>query len=175
MGKTTSFFAFAAASLILCCCQQVKEVQTKSFKIGEEAAAGAVAYQVLDAEWKDSIEGSSAAVRVPTNRFLSIRLSIRNQSGKEVSLPFLSVTGKGGTSVMEVSEGQIPNWLGMLRGIAAGETVEGQILFDVAPGSYKLRITDGGEGEAEKTALVDLPDPMVGTDSPGLKPKSSTE
>ncbi len=84
-------------------------------------------------------------------------MSIRNQSGKERSLPYLVLVDSKGASHNEYSEGPIPGWLGMLRTIAVGETIEGQIVFDTASDSYKLRLTDGGEDEDEATAFVALP------------------
>jgi hypothetical protein len=64
--------------------------------------------------------------------------------------------------------------LGILRTLNPTETKDGRILFDVPPGTYSLRITDGGSQESERTALVALPpaSKQGGMDSPLLNQPS---
>ena len=63
-----------------------------------------------------------------------------------------------GQEFLEYSEVEsLPNWLGLLRIIQPAATLQGLIVFDVPVSDYQLRVTDGGDLESEKTALVDIP------------------
>ena len=48
----------------------------------------------------------------------------------------------------------IANWLGMIRKMKPGDTLDGSILFDVDPKSYKLKLDDGSGGAQW---MVELP------------------
>ena len=162
--RINPYAVWLAICVLLLGCSQAPPPDVRVRNIGETVMAGAVAYEVTDAAWLDTLPAGNTP-RLPKDSFLSIRLRIHNQSGREAVLPFLSVVDQAGNAMLETADGVIPGWLGMLRNVAVGETIEGQILFDVKPGAYNLRITDGGEEAIEKTALIAIPVPMPGANT----------
>jgi hypothetical protein len=48
-------------------------------------------------------------------------------------------------------------WMGLLREIKATGTLRGKLVFDVEPASYRLRVTDAGDGEDERVRLIQIP------------------
>ncbi len=125
----------------------------KVYRMGELATAGRLIYTVLETEWMSAI-GS----RVPRHKFLSIRMTINNSGNTERSVPLLDLVDAKGKAYLEESDGAgLDEWFGMLRNLAATETAQGRLLFDVPQDSYKLRVNDGGDPGSEVTALVDIP------------------
>ena len=56
----------------------------------------------------------------------------------------------------ESMEGQgIPLWLGMIRNLKPADTLEGSVLFDVEPKTYKLKLDDGSVSGGVQ--MVELP------------------
>lgn len=145
-------------------CRQTVETH----QVGDRIELGGVVYTVQEADWETEIQ-TGGGTRTPQHRFLVIRLTISNKSNKEVTLPLLNAV-KGGAETLELSEGLgLDDWLGILRTLNPTETKTGRIVFDMPMGSYSLRITDGGEPEKERTAMVALPDkPKEGISSPLL-------
>ena len=124
--------------------------------MGERVQTGAIIYTVQEAEWKDQLS-VGAETRTPKNRFLLIRLSITN-SGPDASLPLLSLEDEKHQSYAELTEtAGLEDWLGLLRTIPSVGTDQGWILFDVPPATYRLRVTNGGDPEQEKVAMVEIP------------------
>lgn len=122
--------------------------------MGEKAQIGPVIYNVFDSRWLTQL-GTGPQARVPNNRFLVIRLSAVNSGAGEAAVPSMMLVDDNGTTYTELPNGdQVPHWLGTLRRIQPAQTEEGEILFDVAPRHYKLRITDEAE---QKVGLVDIP------------------
>ena len=126
-------------------------------QMGEAVQVGPVVYNVLDAEWQPQIAGSGSP-KLPKNNFLILRLNITNAGNTELTLPLLQLEDEKGAEHFEVSElAGVEEWLGLLRPIRPSDTIQGRIVFDVAPANYRLRVTDGGEPGEEATALVEIP------------------
>lgn len=129
----------------------------KTYPMGEEAQAGRVVYTVSQTEWRDQLDGPLGP-RTPQNRFLLVTVTMASSGGDAVQLPLLSLIDANGKEYLEQDKGEgVPQWLGLLRTLESGSPQGGNLLFDVPPGSYKLRISGGGDVEKEITALVDLP------------------
>ncbi len=125
----------------------------KLYRMGERVVVGQLIYTVLETEWMSAI-GS----RVPKNKFLAVRVTINNSGNTERAVPLLELVDAKNTDILESSEGDgLDEWFGILRSLAATETAQGRLLFDVPQANYKLRVTDGGEPGSEVTALVDIP------------------
>jgi hypothetical protein len=121
--------------------------------MGERVVVGPLIYTVLETEWMNAL-GS----RVPKNKFLSVRLTINNSGNTERAVPLLELVDAKDTTILESSDGEgLEEWFGILRNLAATETAQGRLLFDVPQANYRLRVTDGGEPGSEITALVDIP------------------
>ena len=126
-------------------------------RMGELTTVGPVVYNVLETEWRTEL-GASIDQRIPTHKFLMIRLSVTNSGNKDVAIPLLSLVDQEDNAHLEVSEIEnLSGWLGLLRILEPAATINGRIVFDVPVGDYRLRVTDGGELESERTALVEIP------------------
>jgi len=121
--------------------------------MGELVQVGRLIYTVLETEWL-----SALGARVPKYKFLSVRMTINNSGNTERSVPLLEVLDAKDKVYLEESDGAgLDEWFGVLRNLAATETSQGRLLFDVPQGAYRLRVNDGGEPGSEVTALVDIP------------------
>jgi uncharacterized protein DUF4352 len=121
--------------------------------MGERVQVGTLIYNVLEAEWKDEM-----GQKTPAHRFLVLRLTITNSGGKEARPPLLTLVHTSGSEHAELSEIEgLKDWLGLLRRLDPAATEDGRIVFDVARGAYKLRLSDGGEPGQENTAMVEIP------------------
>jgi hypothetical protein len=59
---------------------------------------------------------------------------------------------------MELAEIEgVEEWLGVLRNISPAETIQGRIVFEFTPKNYLLRVTDAGEPDRERFAVVYIP------------------
>lgn len=125
------------------------------FHMGDKVQVGPLVFTVIEADWRAQLlEG--AQIRAPSHRFLIIRLSVTNGGSETLSIPALKLMDDTGRVYAESLDGQaVPAWLGLIRKLKPVDTLEGNILFDVAPKSYKLKLDDDtNQGAA---AMVELP------------------
>jgi hypothetical protein len=161
------------AGLPLASCKKQAPAQIV-FQMGERVTDTPMTYNVVQTAWRTQL-GDILQVRVPEHRFLLITLSATNGGGHAVSVPFLTLEGPNGTEYKEMESGEgVDNWFGLLREVAPAETKQGNIAFDVPLGSYRLRLTDGGEPGTEKFVWVEIPlridtDSTVDIPMPGPK------
>jgi hypothetical protein len=122
--------------------------------MGDRVEIGSLIYNVFDTKWMPQLgEGTSA--RVPEHRYFLVRLSILNSGAKPVTVPLLQLVDSRGQIHSELSDGKdVPQWVGFLREAQPADSVQGNVVFDVAPGHYKLRLTDESE---QRVALIDIP------------------
>ncbi len=124
------------------------------YRLGEKVQVGALTYNVIEANWRAQIS-DGAASRIPSHRFLVVHLTVANNGKEETSAPALTVVDETKKTFDESMDGQgIPNWLGMIRKLKPADTLDGSILFDVDPKSYKLKLDDGLGGPQ---AMIELP------------------
>jgi hypothetical protein len=142
--------------LILGGCQ--KEVQQRSeFTMGERVPVGQMTYSVVESSWRAQL-GEGFRVRTPVQRFLLLKISVTNGTGKDVSIPLLTLDGSNGQTYQEIANGEgVDNWFGLLRTLNPGETQQGNVLFDVPLTSYKLRVPDVNISGYEGYASVQIP------------------
>ena len=113
-------------------------------------------YNVYDTQYLLKL-GDEPDVRVPVNRFLTIHLTAVNSGGAKAdeSIPTLTLLDDSGAVYNEMDNGAgVTQWLGFARTVRPAESVTGNVVFDVAPKHYKLRIADETDSHY---ALVDLP------------------
>ena len=128
-----------------------------SYRMGERATVGKLIYNVTETQWKTTL-GDNSTPRVPERRFLLVKLTVTNSGTEPVGLPLLRLFDANGNDHRELDNGDgVEGWMGYLRMLNGVETREGTLLFDVAPASYKLQITDGGDAENEIIGYVDIP------------------
>jgi hypothetical protein len=125
--------------------------------MGERVPVGQMTYAVVESTWKTQL-GESFRVRAPEQRFLLIKVSVTNGTGKDVSIPLLTLEGNNGQTYREIPDGAgVDNWFGLLRTLTPGQTQQGNVLFDVPLSSYKLRVPEINETGFEEYAKVDIP------------------
>lgn len=148
--------ALAMTALLFTGCAK-KSSDSKVYEVGEEIATGSLIYAVTQTTWTDQLEGPNG-MRIPVNKFLMVNLSVKNAGREAVGVPLLTLIDANGKEYMELDKGEgVPQWLGALRTLGEGNSESGNLLFDVPQGSYKLRVSSGGDVEKETTALVNLP------------------
>jgi hypothetical protein len=125
--------------------------------MGDNISVGPISYNVFESDWRPELRGS-AGRRSPKNRFLILRVTVTNGGGKEFNLPLFHLEGADGKTYLEEDSGEgVTNWLGLIRILKISETVDGRIVFDVPPGSYKLQVLDNNDLETQQMKLVDIP------------------
>ncbi len=126
-------------------------------EMGELTTVGPMNYTVLEAEWQTQL-GQSVEAVIPRHKFLLVRLQVSNGGNQQVALPLLRLVDAWGETHMELSDVKgVPDWLGLLRILDPATTMQGTIVFDVPAGDYKLQVTDAGDLENERTALIQIP------------------
>ena len=155
--------ATAATILQTSCSQEAAEAEikakqaAKTFKMGERAAIGKLTYSVLESTYSAQLS-SAGKPRMAEKRFLVIRMSITNGSGKEAEIPLFRLVDDKGVETPELQEADfLPGWFGLIRKVGPTMTEEGRILFDVSPRPYKLEVTDGGQTGKEQLAFIEIP------------------
>jgi hypothetical protein len=129
----------------------------KIYAMGEAAEAGQISYTVSETQWRDQLD-TDLGPRTPQNSFLLVTVTMESRGGDPTHLPLLTLIDASGKEYLEQDKGDgVPQWLGLLRTLEVGSPQSGNLLFDAPRGSYKLRISSGGDVEKEVTALVDLP------------------
>jgi hypothetical protein len=124
--------------------------------MGERIQAGNLIYTILEVDWLEQISGT--VPKESNSKFAVVRLSVTNAGNKEMSLPMLQLVDDKGNGVMELAEIEgVEEWLGVLRNISPAETIQGRIVFEVTPKNYLLRVTDAGEPDRERFAMVNIP------------------
>jgi uncharacterized protein DUF4352 len=155
MGKTKVLPAVVLMTLLLGC--NIGGPEARVNQMGELTTVGPVLYNVLETEWRTDL-GSTGDAAIPENKFLLVRLSITNSGNHQIAVPLLSVDDPEGESHMELDEVKgVPDWLGLLRILEPASSIQGTIVFDVPSGDYQLRVTDCGDLESERTALINMP------------------
>jgi hypothetical protein len=65
------------------------------FSMGERVPVGQMTYSVVETAWRPQL-GEGFKIRTPEQRFLLIRISITNGTGKDASIPLLTLEGTNG-------------------------------------------------------------------------------
>jgi hypothetical protein len=124
------------------------------FHMGDKVQAGPLVYTVMEADWRAKL-GEEGQIRAPSHRFLIIHLSVTNGGSETLSVPGLKLIDDSGHVYDESMDGQgVRTWLGLIRKLKPVDTLEGNILFDVEPKSYKLKLDDDNQGPV---SMVELP------------------
>ena len=150
LGSATLFV------LILGGCQRAQQTRS-DFSMGERVPVGQMTYNVIESTWRTQL-GELFKTRTPAQRFLLINVSVTNGTGKDVSIPLLTLEGNNGQTYREIADGEgVDNWFGLLRTISPGQTQQGNVVFDVPLTSYKLRVPDINDTGFESYASVQIP------------------
>jgi hypothetical protein len=136
--------SYLAGAALVClaastACSPAAPPESHSHRMGERVSVGPLVYNVFEAQWKAQL-GQGADARVPKDRFFLIRFS---------------VVADNGQTYAELSDGdQVPQWTGYLRHVKPAETLQGNVVFDVPPKHYLLRLTDEN---SQTSSDIDIP------------------
>jgi hypothetical protein len=143
--------------LLLTGCVRGQNSARLDYQMGERVAVGPLSYNVIETVWETQL-GNEFKMRIPEQRYLLITISVTNGGGHDVSVPLLKLEGQNGTTYTELDNGEgVNQWFGLLRTLNPAQTQQGRLLFDVPLGTYRLRLTDGGDAGTEKSAWVVIP------------------
>ena len=141
------------ALLISVACKR-DPIPVRSYQLGERVKVGRFVYSAFETQWLAQI-GEGPEARVPQQRFFLVRMAVTNSGGDAAAAPNLSVVDDNGTAYEELSNGDgVPQWIGFLRMVGPSDTAQGNLVFDVPPRHYRLRVSDEG---GQNTATIDLP------------------
>ena len=145
--------ALAALTCMLTGCTP-RAPKVLTYEMGQRVSVGHLVYTVFETQWLTRL-GSGADVRIPEHRFFVVRLSAVNGGSEQMTIPNLTIEDDQGNSYDELSNGEgVFQWIGYLRQAKPAESLDGNIVFDVSPRHYKLRVLDENGDHA---ALVDIP------------------
>jgi hypothetical protein len=143
--------AYLAASIA---CSPAVAPEARLHRMGERVTVGSLVYNVFEDQWKAQL-GHDTDTRVPKDRFFLVRLSVVNGGSADLMVPSLTLVDDAGQTYPELSNGdQVPEWTGYLRRVKPAETLQGNVVFDVAPKHYRLRVTDEN---SQVTRDIDIP------------------
>ena len=136
------------------CSPKEEEPTLRTYLMGERVLMGHLIYTVFERQWMPQI-GSGLDARVPQTRFYLLRVSVLNSGGADAIVPTISLVDDAGATFPEIENGDgVPDFIGSLRQVAPAETAQGNLVFDVPPKHYKLKVSDE---DGKQAALVDLP------------------
>lgn len=143
--------------LLLAGCSRATNSVRLDYQMGERVAVGPLTYNIIETVWQNQL-GNEFKMRIPEQRYLLITVSVTNSGGHDISVPLLKLESQSGTSYTESESGEgVDQWFGLLRTLNPAQTQQGRLLFDVPLGTYRLRLTDGGDAGTEKIAWVVIP------------------
>jgi hypothetical protein len=146
--------AFAVLSQTSCSPRDDEAPSAHVYQMGERVSIGHMIYTVFERQWMTQV-GEGVDARVPQNRFYLVRISAVNSGGANAIIPTISLVDDAGGSYSEIENGDgIPDFIGALREVAPAESLQGNLVFDVQPKHYKLKLTDE---DGKQSALVDIP------------------
>jgi hypothetical protein len=150
--------AVLAAMMCLSACSGGKEAAgSRLYNMGERVTVGPLIYTVSEASWLDQLSDAGTP-RMPQRRFLVIRLSVTNSGASTSAIPPATLVDATGQSYAELGDVEsLPEWLGSLRRLESAQTEHGKVVFDVPPGSYRLRLVNDADEEEQRSALVSVP------------------
>jgi len=135
-----------------------RRATTPVHQMGERAEVGPYVYSVLEAQWAEKL-GDEPTPRLPSQRFLLIRVSVTNGTPNDFSAPQMTLISQSNAEYVELGDGNgVPDWFGIFRRVGPSETVTRWILFDAPYSDYRLRVGDDAFDPADmKTALIEVP------------------
>ena len=146
--------AVITAAFLMTSCGDENAYPVRTYNMGDQVTLGHLIYTVFETQWLTHI-GEGAKARVPQHRFFLVRISVVNGGSSEALIPNVSLQDDAGNSYTELSSGEgVPQWIGFLRNAKPADSAQGNLLFDVPPRHYKLKVTDESR---ERTAFIDIP------------------
>jgi hypothetical protein len=156
MHTLQSYRAAAALAClaVLAACKPAPPREAELHRMGDRVTAGSLVYNVFEDQWKAQL-GEGPDARVPKDRFFLIRLNVVNSGSTDLMVPALTLVDDSGQTYPELSNGdQVPDWTGYLRRVKPADTLQGNVVFDVPPKRYRLRVSDEN---SQKSSDIEIP------------------
>jgi hypothetical protein len=156
MHTLQSYLAGAALACLAAsiACTPAARTESQIHRMGERVSIGSLVYNVFEDQWKAQL-GQGSDSRVPKDRFFLVRLSVLNSGSTDFMIPSLTLVDDTGQTYPELSDGgAVPEWTGYLRRVKPAETLQGNVVFDVPPKHYRLRVSDE---TSQKSRDIDIP------------------
>jgi hypothetical protein len=135
-------------------CAPARAPEARIQRMGDRVTVGSLIYNVFEDQWKAQL-GQGSDARIPKDRFFLLRLSVVNGGSSDVMIPSLTLVDDAGQTYAELTNGDgVPEWTGYLRRVKPAETLQGNVVFDVPPKHYRLRI---GDETSQKIRDIDIP------------------
>ncbi len=135
--------SFMGLALLTAGCSRGTKKESQVFPAGEKVTVGPLVYSVIDSQVLTQLGDDASTARTPQNRFHVMTISVSNSSSEDAPIPGLTLVDDMGKEYPEAADGtNVPNWLGVVRKVAAAQTEQGNILFDAPAQHYRLRLTD---------------------------------
>lgn len=142
-------------ALLATSCSSNSKKEALTVPAGEKATVGPLVYNVIETQVLTKLGDDPASVRTPTNRFYLLRVAVSNSSNEDLAIPGLTLVDDSNQEYPEMADGTgVPNWLGIVRRVAAAQTEEGDIAFDAPAQHYRLRLTDETD---DRQLFIDVP------------------
>jgi hypothetical protein len=152
--RVPCLITLALAAGLVSCGSADKTESPHTYQLGERVTLGHISYTVFERQWHNDF-GTAPDLRVPRDRFCTLRITALNNGGSELIIPSAELVDDGGNTYAELTDGEgVQDWLGNLRQVRPTETAQGFLLFDVPAKHFKLKLTDE---EGKRSALVDIP------------------
>src|SRR5579863_8447123 len=136
------FVVLALLTALAGCSGATPNRDIKTYGAGEKATVDHLTYTIIDTEIQTRL-GDDASPRVPQNRFYLVQVSVSNGGSSNLSIPSLALVDDSGKAYPELSDGtSVPNWLGVVRKVNAGQTEQGYVAFDAPTSHYRLKLGD---------------------------------
>jgi len=144
----------ALLAALSACAPAVPPEADRVHRMGERVEMGSLTYNVYDDQWKAQL-GEGTDARIPKDRFFLLRINVVNGGSTDLMVPVLTLVDDAGQTYSELPNGdQVPGWAGYLRKVKPAETLQGNIVFDVPPKHYRLRVSDEN---SQKSREIDIP------------------
>jgi hypothetical protein len=140
---------------LISCSRAPANKQPVIYAAGDKATIGPLVYNMTDAEFTQQLGDDPNSARTAQHRFYLLKLSVSNSGNEDKPIPAMALVDDDGAAYNELSDGTgVPNWLGVVRKVAAAQTEQGNVAFDVPLKHYRLRLNDPLD---EREVAIDVP------------------
>jgi hypothetical protein len=140
---------------LISCSSLTSKKQPVIYAAGDKATIGSLIYNLTDAETAPQLGDDPNTARTPQNRFYLVKVSVSNSGNDDLPIPAMTLVDESGQTVNELADGAgVPNWLGVVRKVAAAQTEQGYVAFDAPIKHYRLRLNDALD---ENEIAIDIP------------------
>jgi hypothetical protein len=152
--RNLALIVIAGTAAAAVSCSPASSYPTRTYALGDHVDLGHIIYQVFERQWLPQL-GAGNDARIPQNRFFLIRMSVVNSGGADIMVTNPTLEDDSGKTYGPLTDGtSVPQWIGFLMQLHPADSLQGNLVYDVPPKHYKLRINDE---DNERAAYIDIP------------------